>query len=810
MYPNPTPSNLSLPEDGNIDIKRYFSLFLSNWYWFGIALFIAITLAYGINRYSEKIYLVSSTMLIKDDQMANMNSNVASILPGGDIFKSQQNLKNEMGILKSFSLNQRVMNEMEEFHVVYFGVGRRGIVESRLYKTCPFVVIYDSLEVQPKNVNVYIDILSEEKYLIKLNGNINFECEKQFGETFTQFGFDFKIEKTSSEISVFQENSSNKYFFYFVDPGRLASQYRSKLTVSPIEKDASLVKLSVSGSVMEQEADYLNKLMTEYIRNGVDNKNQTADSTIKFIDTQLKIISDSLSKAEEKLEDFRLKNSFIDLSREGAFIQNRLEKFENEKTAFELQIRYYNYLSEYLNIKNAVGNIISPTVMGITDQVLIKLVYDLSSSQKEMERIGFNLSGDQPAFALLYKQTEEVKAALKENVRNGIDALNQLIEESEKKVYGVELEISKLPATERKYINIQRGFDLNNTVYTYLLEKRAESGIARASNVSDNRIIDRASYFSSILIKPIERKNLVIAFIFGLLFPAALIVIIDFFNNKVIDKKDVEKITSVPVIGYIGHSEGETEIAVIDKPGSSLAESFRSVRTAIKYFVKENNVPVIAVSSTISSEGKTFVSVNLAAITAMLGKKVLLVGLDLRKPRINKVFQFENSQGMSTFLSGNCTYEDVIQKTHIINLSYAPSGPIPPNPAELIDTAQMSIFIERAKKDFDFIIIDTPPVAIVTDALLLSQHVDVNLFIVRQRYSAQNTLELIEYLKNQGELKNMAIVINDISLSGYYGYGMRYGYASGYGYTYGNSYYGKGYYTHYGDKDKANGYYTED
>jgi capsular exopolysaccharide synthesis family protein len=286
--------------------------------------------------------------------------------------------------------------------------------------------------------------------------------------------------------------------------------------------------------------------------------------------------------------------------------------------------------------------------------------------------------------------------------------------------------------------------------------------------------------------------------------------LIDYFNDKVMDKSDIEKKTRVPVIGYISHCDSKYEMAVVEKPGSALAESFRSVRTAIKYFIKKDEMAVIAVSSTISSEGKTFISSNLAAITARVGKKVLLIGLDLRKPTINKIFEFYGSPGMSTYLSGNCDYDDLINKTNVDNLFYVPSGPIPPNPAELIETKQMKKFMERARREFDYIIIDTPPVAIVTDALLLAEYVDVNLFIVRQRYSSRNTLDLIENMNKQGELKNMAIIINDISLTGYYGYGMRYGYSQGYGYNYGNYYYSKGYYSRYGNKDKANGYYTEE
>jgi capsular exopolysaccharide synthesis family protein len=304
--------------------------------------------------------------------------------------------------------------------------------------------------------------------------------------------------------------------------------------------------------------------------------------------------------------------------------------------------------------------------------------------------------------------------------------------------------------------------------------------------------------------------NFIIAIIIALVLPIIIIALIDFLNDKVIDKKDVEQYTKVPIIGYISHDDGKNEIPVFDKPGSALSESFRSVRTAMKYLIKGNKVAVITISSTISSEGKTFISTNLAAITAMLNKKVLLIGLDLRKPRINKIFEFESSPGMSTYLSGNCNYEEIIQKTKVNNLYYAPSGPIPPNPAELIETDLMEKFLDRAKKEFDFIIIDTPPMAIVTDALLLSKYVDVNLFIVRQRYTSCHTLELIEQLHNQGELKNMAIIINDISLSGYYGYGMRYGYAGGYGYSYGGNYYSRGYYGRYGSKDEVEGYYIEE
>ncbi|MGD0755395.1 MAG: polysaccharide biosynthesis tyrosine autokinase [Bacteroidales bacterium] len=807
MEPNYYPNNYNLPEDDNLDIKRYISLFISNWYWFAISLFIAMSIAYSINRYSQRIYSVSSTLLIKDDQIAGVKSNVESVIPGGDIFRSQQNLKNEMGILRSFSLNYRVMKELQDFHVVYVSVGRRGIVEKLMYKSCPFKVIYDSLELEPIGTVVKIEILPDNKYRIKLDDGPDLN-PVNFGVRFKEYGFDFTIVPRESGRNIFDKNSSNRYYFYFNNPENLAYEYRGKLSVAPIEKDASIVSLSVSGLVPEQEVDYLNGLMKVYIKYGLENKNGTADSTIKFIDRQINIISDSLKDAEGRMENFRKTNSFFDVSKEGTLIQEKLEKLENEKSVFELQLQYYNYLAEYLIVKNINGTIISPSVMGVTDQVLLRLVNELSVIKDEKEKLNFNLEINQPALELIDRQAEETIKALMENVRNGIAGLKLSIEESDRNIAAVDTLINRLPTTEKKFINIQRKFQLNNTVYTYLLEKRAESGIAKASNLPDNRIIDYAS--SGGPIKPKTRSNIVIAFMLGLILPMIGIALIDYFNDKVIDKRDVEKKTKVPVIGYISHSESKSEIPVVEKPGSSLAESFRSVRTSIKFFIKDNEKPVIAVSSTISSEGKTFISINIAAITALLGKRVLLIGLDLRKPRINRVFEFEKSPGMSTYLSGNCKYEEVIKETQIKNLFYAPSGPIPPNPAELIATENMRIFLEKAKNDFDYVIIDTPPIAIVTDALLLAPYVDLNLFIVRQRYSSRSTVEMIDQLYRRGELKNLAIIINDINLTGYYGYGMRYGYYLGYGYSYGYNYYGKGYYGKYGYSDKASGYYTDE
>ena len=808
MDPSLTPGNYNPPEDDNLDIKRYLSLFISNWYWFAISLLLALALAYAINRYSSKLYIVSSALMIKDDQFGGTNRIVGSVIPGGDVFRRQQNMTNEISILKSYSLNRRVIDSLSEFQIVYYAVGKRNIAETQLYKICPFKVTAESIDNQPKKVKVDVRINSATTCLLHFDGNKTTDKEIKFGQRYSGYGFNFIIDLREKDKYTFDTDASNKYYFYFIGSDELANIYRGSLVVAPIDKDATIVSLSKAGFVREQEVDYLNMLMDVYTQQGLENKNMMADNTIKFIDEQLRLVSDSLRKVESKLQKLRLENKLVDLSKDGTVLQNRFEKFDNEKTSLELQHHYYQYLQSYLDSKDESGDIVSPDVMGVTEPTVGRLVQELNELQKNKKQLSMNLSEELPPINKLSEDIHKIRMALSENIKNSLANTESLLDSVNNKLSLVNKEIMVLPATESKRINIQREFDINNTVYTYLLEKRAETGIAKASNVSDSKIIDHAQIFNAIQIKPESRGNNIKALLFGFLIPGVLIFLLYYLNNKIIDNEDIFKKTNVPIVGYICHSDLYEEIAVIINPKSALAESFRSIRTSLKYFIKEQDHSVVAITSTISSEGKTFVSINLAAITAMLGKKVLLIGLDLRRPRIHKILGIDNTEGLTTYLIGNCEYDDVIKETSIKNLYYANSGPVPPNPAELIEDERMDTFIGKAKKEFDYIFIDTPPVAIVSDTLLITRFVDINLFIVRQRYSSKNTLELINELFKDEKLKHMAIIINDISLTGYYGYGIRYGYYKGYGYSYGKNYYGQYSYSRYGYSDKEHGYYN--
>jgi len=804
--PTPLPRPNSGAESDDLDLRRYIGLFLSNWYWFALALFAALAIAYFINNYSERIYTVTASLLIKDDERGSDISGIDNIMPGGNIFRSQQNLQNEIGILRSFSLNNRVMKELPEFNVTVIGIGRRGIAQARHYRSAPFIVVYDSVNGQRPGVQINMRITSANTYSVGINGYESGKEQYVFGERFNEAGFDFILNKRNPENFEYNPDQSNRYIFWFNRSESLANSYRNKLRIEPVNEESTLVRLSVSGVVRLQEADYLNKLMEVYIRQGLEYKNQTAEKTIEFIDQQLSLIADSLTLAENRLESFRLSNKLIDLSTEGAAIKSRLENYTQERITTDLQRQYYEYLSEYLNTRNESGEIVSPSVMGVTDQMLIGLVNELADLQDQKKQLKYNFTTSQPAVNLIDSKIEDARLSLGENVRNNIINVGRTLNDIDSRIASVERELNKLPGTEKRLINIQRKFDLNNTVYTYMLEKRSEAGIARASNVSGNRIIDQAEQFNASMIKPRGRRNYIIALMLGLIIPGLYIYLIDQFHNKILDKKDIERGTQVPVIGFVGHNTSKNELPVLEKPGSSLSESFRSLRTNLKYYLNGEKKGVISVTSTISGEGKTFVSLNLAAVLAMLGKKTLLVGLDLRKPRLNKLLGSSVEEGLSTFLIGETGFDEVVNKTEVSNLYFVSSGAIPPNPSELIESERMKQFMTKAREEFDYIVLDTPPVGVVSDALLLGSFADVNIFVIRQKFSFKSTLELIQSIFEKKELKNLTIAVNDIHISGYYGYGLRYGYGfyQGYGYNYGYGQYGT-----YGQGDYRK-YYTEE
>jgi capsular exopolysaccharide synthesis family protein len=446
---------------------------------------------------------------------------------------------------------------------------------------------------------------------------------------------------------------------------------------------------------------------------------------------------------------------------------------------------------DYIN-----GNsiIVAPSTMGIEDPLLGKLVEELIKSTSERDKLKLTTTASNPILEAWETKIDNLKKTLAENIKNIVSMSNISIKEIDKRTDLVLTELNKLPATEKNLINIERKFKVNDQIYTFLLQKRAESAISKASNVPDNKIIDKAK--TAVKVYPKTTLNYVIAFILGLLIPLIYLFVKDFLNNTIIEKADIEKITSFPIIGHTLHNDKESNTVVLDSPKSSIAESFRSVRTNLQFIAKGAEKQTIMVTSTMVSEGKTFVSINLASIYALYGKKVLLMGFDLRKPKIYQDFSLTNNEGISSYLIGKSTLENIIQKSYVPNLDIIMAGPIPPNPTELIASEKNDELFAKLKEMYDYIIIDTPPVGLITDAYLLMKYADANVYVTRQNFTNKKVFASIIGDIQKRNIGKFNILVNDIRLDlnstsyGYgSGYGYGYGYGSGYGYGYGYGYY---------------------
>jgi len=795
-----TQSNRHLPqEEETLDIKKYLFMVLANWYWFVLSVFVCLFVAYLINRYSEPIYSVSSSLIIRDDDNMKGFTGAENLIQSLRLVKNTKSVQNEIGILKSYTLAQRSIQELgDDFSITYVGLGRRGIKEAKLYKNAPFRVSIDTTVGIPYDCPIYLTILSNSEYQLEIDGDYGINEKHKFGEWIKKNGLGFQILlKNLDKIKV--EVIGRKFYFVYKSVNELSNTYRNKINVTLNDKRGSLLSITSTGFVAEQETDYLNKLMEVYIRSGLEDKNRIGENTIKFIDTQLVDVSDSLKSAEQKLQNFRVSNKIIDLSAEGNLLFDKLKGIQEQRANLELKKRYYNYLSDYLQKKKNLKEIVAPSALGVEDIQLSSLLEQISQAYIQREELLLTATQGNPSLAQVDNRLENLNRTLVEKTSSLIAANSIASQEIAGQLSGVEKEMLRIPTSERMLINTQREFDLMNGQYNYLLQKRAEAGIAKASNIADNKVLDYALPDNALLIKPNRKINFAFGLLIGLLMPLIIIIIVNALNDKIVDLKEVERFLKIPIVGSVGHNKFNIELPVIDKPKSTIAESFRAIRTNLQYLLQNPEQKVIAITSTISGEGKTFITANLAAIIATANKKVLVVGMDLRKPKLQNIFGVSIQKGLSTYLIGKDTEEDIVQPTQVENLFYAPSGPIPPNPAELIGNPKMDSFINWAKKNYDIILLDTPPIAIVTDAMLAQRFSDVTLFILRFGYSNRNVLRFFENITSQDKTSSYGLVINDLENKRVYGYSYRYGYT--YGYNYRSNY---GYYY-----DK-NGYYSDD
>lgn len=750
--------------------QRWFHRIISHWHLFVVFLGLTYTGTYYYLKYSTSIYSASASVLVKD---ATQNINPFENKGFADYgYAKTFILINEIKILTSRRLIEQTITSLGWKYNTY----REGKIKATLlFGEEPFVIkIKDTSQRALPNTKFFLKVKSKNEFVLSVKDNlqeIKFKDSYFLNEEININGFVFII-STENHVGLLR---GEEFSFVFTNSNQIITEFASKLKVYQLDKNSSVISIISQGPNVEREKAFINEHCNTFIKNSLNEKNSTNERSIVFIESQLKDIADTLNFIETQMTYFRKRfsGSNMELLAEKRF--TKIELFEDEKSKYELGNRYFQYLKNYLSSKVDYTDLVVPSSIGLTDPVLTKLLQEmieLKMKQNTMFKTEQSLS---PFRIDNENKINQIKKNILE-VINNIENTNQIL------LNDINVRIQKLGGNttnildnERNYAELKRKYKINEELYNLLLKKKAEMSIIRAGLVPDTKIVDFANF--SGVVYPLPKKIYMTNLFLALLLPFLYVLLKYVTNYKIMDKEDISSICNMPMIGIIGHIPDKDNMVIINKPRSSLAESFRSIRANLTFFMPKENQKVIMITSSISGDGKTFASLNIASIIATSGKRIILIGADMRKPKVYLDIDTKNNNiGLSNYLSNSATIEQIIRKTQYENLYFISSGPVPPNPAELLTSPQLEELIIHLKADFDYILFDTPPLGLVSDAMNITKYADVNIYVIRHNYTQTRYIkELSEYIESE-KIKNIAYVFNDYDEQKNYGYGYRYGY----------------------------------
>jgi len=778
------------------DFKSFLFKLISYWPLFLISLAIGFSIAFYINVRKLPIYQMDNMISIKDDQNPFFTTNTSLTFNWGG---TTDKVNTSIITLRSRSHNEKVVERLQ-FYLKYYKDGKYQQVDA--YKNTPFIVDLDTSKFQIINKQIKVVFKDSINFTLSAlfnEGNVilqNYHTKQKKGiyRDQEEFKANYKLGELI-DLPFFQgkimPNVENRvrpntpYYFSFLNFDSAVKSFL-KINISPVSKGSSVLRLSLLGKNKKRIVDYLNSSVDVLSEDMLERKNLFATKTIKFIDSSLNDKTKELIDVEEELNKFKSKNNIYDLDVEGKDITEKLNILDLKEDAINKELNYYNVLENYLISRNDYREVPAPSVAGIEEKSIIDGVGRIIVLAEERNKLEYSYKDGAPIFKDIDRQINAVKDILIENISSSKSLKNQELSKIKNDIYRFESEIQKLPKEQQELLKIERRYNLSEGSYNLFLAKRSEAGLVKAANVSDVLVIDSAKDTGGGKVGPNTQLNYILAFLFGLLTPLLVVFLRVFFDTKISSVKDIERLSKIPVLGVIGKSRLSNNLAVLTKPKSSIAEAFRGVRSSLQFLYKKQGLEgakTVLITSSISGEGKTFCSINIASVFSLSKKKTVVVGLDLRKPKIFGDFNINNSIGVVNYLIHDASLKDIIQKTEFENLDVITSGPIPPNPSELLMSESMEELIAELKKEYDYIILDSPPLGLVADALELTKFVDATIYMVRQGYTKKGMFNMINERYKKGEVSNISFVLNFYKDKEKYGYGYGYGYGA-----YGNSY----------------------
>lgn len=776
-----------------LDITLFIYIARKNLIWVLFFLTVSIVLANLYLRYNAPVFESTSTIKLGTEDKAT------KILSIGKNFgeNNYNQIAGEIELIRSKIIIEKALSKLP-LDISYYAQGT--VLNHELYKVSPFIVkaiISDSAII---GTPINIEFTGNNKYQISLTYN-----ESSFSQEFilnkwikTPFA-ELKVNVEDPDAVKFQQENFTKGAYHFIinDRNNLFQTYNQSVSVQLLNEQAQTILIKFQDKNSRKAADITNAIAEVFIQYNFEKKAEGIEKTLVFIEEQLNNVNKQLRYSESLIEAFKTGNKILNPEALAGSVLSEIKELKQQKVSLELEEVVLSKLENNLEANKDLGNFISVISGNYSDTYLASVIKSIATLQEEMESqiIQGGTLNNQSVKILNAKITSQ-KRLLLESILNVRKILKEKKNNVAAKIDLFESNFDKLPAKEAEYVRLERLFSINEKFYSLLLEKKAEFSITIAGLVTTNVILD-AAVAASTPISPNRKLVLGSYLLIGILISFAIIIIRYLLHNEITNIDDIKKYTNASVLGFIPKYKEEIPVSqlLIDKnPKSLISEAFRSIRTNLQFISNESGAKIIAISSTISGEGKTFVAINLAGVIAFSGKKVILLDLDMRKPKIHLGFNVENLKGMSTILIDKDKPEDCIHKSALSNLEYITAGPIPPNPSELIISDKMQQLIKYLKTIYDIIVIDTPPVGIVTDGVPVIQNSDYPIYIIRSGFSKKVFIQNINKLIDESKVSKLSVVLNGMeSTKAKYGYGYGNNYGYGYG-SYGYGGYGYGYY----------------
>lgn len=767
---NPETDNINqnfTEEESSFDFQKWLHLFIKNWYLFLIFIPAFLIGGYLKNRSWMPIYQSVGTIIINENKYRSATQN---FMQGFGLEDAYQSVNNQVIILNSYDLIGKVVDSLPFMKVDYLTVGR--FKTRNLYKTTPIIIETDYVAPEAYELLYKISLHPDGTFTINPQNERNIPGSPINGR------LGVPLQHNLFFMTVIGVNNYREFEMYFRFRTResLIADFKSRLSSKYVIEGSSVLEISLSSETPERDVDFINKLSETYLEENLKKKNDVASKTIQFINEQLSEVSKSLSVSEDEMTRFRKDNQIIDISSHGGELMSKANSLDEKKAELKLKETYLNYLTKYLTGNFEEGTVVAPSNLGLNEPMLMQLVQQINDLYLQRSE----LTEKNLYYAKYTKAIENVKISIFELIKNMRASLEIEKNEVNRLLAELNAQIAELPKKELEMIGIERNYKVNDNYYTFFLQKRAEAEIQKASNTPDNNILDKARTLA--VINEDEKSNNMLVFILlGFLIPTLIIVLKEVSNNTIRSIKDIEKKSAFPVIGMIRHAKNDLPNLTLKNPKSSFTEMFRVIRTRIEFVVRRKTDIVIMVTSVDAGDGKTFFSTNMAGVYGMTGNKTLLVDMDIRKPAINRRFNMHHPKGVTNYLINECTLDEIIHVIPEVNYDVIFAGTVPPNPAELIRSDKIIEMIGELRKRYDYILLDSSPIGLVTDSFSLAALADVNLLVVRNN---KTNKEFFKNVVNQivtDKLTNFYVVFTDVETDGNY-YSYKYGYSSKYGY----------------------------